>query len=234
MVLPLTMRGGVRGVYSFELQQSGTFTLSVLELLRRLGSSLALIIWNADTHEFKQEETNRAIAHFLDSIRDFAFDSVFLEDRFRCGFVARPFRDEFSDVERKINDILRSKGIEARHYEPDGGTHYMIEEIMKQIRTSHFCIADITGSNPNVLAEVGMMMMLQKKFLLLRRKGDDAPRPFDLNQHPLYEYQIAVPEGDLNVWSPGDNRFQSFEQVLEKFTSELPPETGFSAAPKRQ
>lgn len=234
MVTPLTIRGEVYGVYSFELQQSGILTTAVLDLLRRLGNSLALIIWNADTHEFNQEQTSRAIAHFLDSIRDFAFDSVFLGENYRSGFIARPFTDEFSDVEQKLNELLRKRGIDARHYEPDGGTQYMIEEIMKRIRSSHFCVADITGSNPNVLAEVGMMMILQKRFLLLRRKGDDAPRPFNLNQYPLYEYEITVPEGEMNVWSPGESKFQSFGVVLDKFTSDLPPETGFFSAEKRQ
>jgi hypothetical protein len=101
---------------------------------------------------------------------------------------------------------------------------------MSRIRTSHFCIADITGCNPNVLAEVGMMMILKKKILLLRRKGDDAPRPFNLNQMPLYEYEISHPQDEMSVWSPAGSRFQDFGTVLDRFTAELPAETGFFAA----
>lgn len=232
MCIPLTVRGEVGGLYAVELNVSGRLNKNVLALMKRLGKSLASFICNADFYAFDQLKTNRAIGQFLDSIANVKFDPVLIEERFRAGFIARPFSAEFSEVENRIVALLKSLAIQARHYQPEGGGRWMIEEIMKQIRTSHFCIADITGSNPNVLAETGMMMILDKPFLLLRKNGDPAPIPFNLNQVPLYEYQLSGKDDSLQIRNAADNQFHPFNVDIEKFIDQLPPETGFFLANK--
>ncbi|MCA1702325.1 MAG: hypothetical protein LC808_03250 [Actinobacteria bacterium] len=230
LCIPLTVRGDVGGLWAVELNTSGRLNMGVLRLMQQLGKSLASFICNADFYAFDQLKTTRAVSQFLDSISSFRFDRVLLEERYRTGFIARPFSPDFGDIERKIVALLKAYGIRARHYEPEGGQHWVIDDIMEQIGSSHFCIADITGSNPNVLAETGMMMILRKHYLLLRKKGDPAPIPFNLNQIPLHEYEVRNGKGELQVWNAADHQFRPFEVDLERFISQLPPESGFESA----
>jgi len=230
MVIPLTIRGDVRGLYSVELRSSGRLKPSILELLQRIAKPLAAIFWDAEHYAYHEERTSNAVTQFLNVIGSFSFDEVLLEGDERAGFIARPFTPEFSDTEERLVSLLESKHIRARAYQPEGGRGYIIDEIQRQIRNSHFCIADLTGLNPNVMAEVGMMMVLKKHFLLLRRKDDMASVPFDLNQFPLYDYEVRQGETGLQMWNSAANRYQPFDDALEKFIAQLPPETGFFSA----
>lgn len=229
MCVPLIVRGDVRGLYSVELQSSSRLTGGFRELLERLAKSLSCLLWNADVYGYDQDKTSRAIEQFITTTASSSFDPIFLEERFRSGFIARPFARDFSDVEEELVALFSSRGVRARRYVPEGRTRYIIDEIMLQIRHSHFGVADITGSNPNVLAEVGMMMSWSKQFMLIRRKGDSSPPPFNVNQYPVYDYELRAGQG-LRLWNAPDNKYESFEERLDNFIEQLPPETGFGSA----
>ncbi|MBW3537437.1 MAG: hypothetical protein KY395_06685 [Actinobacteria bacterium] len=228
MVVPLALRGEVRGLCSVEFQSSGRLSGTVLELLKRLARPLAGLLWGMDVFLYNQERASRAVSEFLSDIADFEFDSAVLIGEERSGFVARPFDRDYSIVEEKIGELLASKGIRARAYQPEGGTRYIIDDIQAQIRRSHFCIADMTGLNPNVVAEVAMMVVMRKHFMLIRRKDDQLPIPFDFGQYPFHEYE-AGPSG-LRVWNSAQNSYQPFEVVLDRFIERLPQDTGFLSA----
>jgi hypothetical protein len=232
MVVPLTMRGDVRGLCSVELRSAGRLRRSILDLLVRIARPLAAIFWDADVYGYNEQRTFNAVSQFMNLTASFSFDEVLLEGEQRSGFIARPFDPQFSDIETRIVSLLGSRRIRARAYQPEGGRGYIIDDIQRQIRNSHFCVADLTGLNPNVMAEVGMMMVLKKHFLLLRRRGDGATVPFDLTQHPVYDYEVRPGIGGLQVWNVPENRYQSFDIVLEKFIEQLPAETGFFSAPE--
>ncbi len=230
MILPFLIKGEVRGIYAIDIDNSGRLSLNTLNLLQRLTKSIGLILSNADQSSSDLNKTSRAISQFLDSIREFKFDPVLIDEKYKAGFIARPFKAEFSEVEKSLVKLLEDRNIQAKHYEPEGGTNFMIDEIMKQITHSHFCVADITDSNPNVMAEVGMMMILKKHFLLLRKRGNDAPRPFDVAQYPLYEYKISESGDQVLIWNEADKTFQPFNEILDNFIEHLPAESGFTAA----
>lgn len=232
MVVPLTLRGEVRGLYSVEFQSSGRLSTAILDLLKRLGRPLAGLLWDMDVYLYNQERSSRAVSQFLSEIADFEFDSVVLESEERSGFVARPFKREYSDVEEKIRDLLEDRGIRARAYEPAGGTRYIVDDIQAQIRRSHFCIADMTGLNPNVVAEVAMMVVMRKHFMLIKRRGDETEIPFDFSQYPFYEYEVSA--SGLRAWSTAQSAFQPFEAVLDRFIERLPQDTGFFSAQQYQ
>jgi hypothetical protein len=230
LCMPLTVRGTVLGVYAVELQTSGRLQPPILGLMQRLGRSLSSLLWNVDVYRYDQERTSRAVQQFLSSIQHFRFDPIFLEEDFRSGFIARPFKPEFADVETRIAKLFSARGIRARAYRPSGRTEYIIDEIQKDIGGSHFCIADVTAENANVMAEVGMMMTMRKHFMLIRRHGDRTPPPFDVSAFPVYEYDVA--DQGLRFWDPGASQFQPFEQCLDSFLDHLPTETGFATAGK--
>jgi hypothetical protein len=230
MVVPMTILGDIRGLYSVELRSTGRLSRQILELLQRIARPLAAIFWDADHYAYSEERTKNAVSQFVIVAANTLPDEISREGEHRSGFIARPFTPEFSEVESRIATLLRSKRIRARAYQPDGGTDYVIDEIQRQIKNSHFCIADVTGLNPNVMAEVGMMMILGKHFLLLRQFGKDAARPFNLSQLQLYDYEVKPGEESLQVWDAAANRFKPFEDVLDRFIERLPAESGYASA----
>jgi predicted nucleotide-binding protein len=100
---------------------------------------------------------------------------------------------------------------------------------MTQIRNSHFGIADITGSNPNVMLEIGMMMMLGRRVLLLRRKGEEGQLPFDLQPFLHHEYELRE-NGELWTWHTSDKRFAPIAHTLPYFIEDLQRDPEFLAA----
>ncbi len=228
--IPLVVRGEVRGVYAVELHTSGKLAFSVVALMERLGKALSSLLWNADVYQYDQQKTSGAVQQFLNATRGFAFDSIFLEERYRAGFIARPFQADFAEVEARVSRLLEMKHIRARCYHPSGGREYVVEEIQKEIRNSHFCIADVTGATPNVMTEVGMMMILGKHFLLLRRRDDSTPLPFNIAHLPVRDYELSSDDEKLRIWNPGTSRFQPLDRVFDDFIGRLPVESGFSSA----
>jgi hypothetical protein len=196
--------------------------------MQHIARAVAPLLWNADVYAYDVAKTSRAVSRFLDSIRDFAFDPVALEQDVRSGFVARPFSSEFSRIEEMLSRAMRARGVMARHYEPASGRGLIVEDLMKQLRNSHFVVCDITQASASVIAEVGMALFAHKPMLLIRRKDDDTPLPFDLGHHPVYSYDATGDE--LRVWNSADGQFQSIDVILDGFIDELPAETGFSAA----
>ena len=228
IVVPILERGTVCGVYSIELQSSRRLSDRVVYLMQQLGKSLGSLLYNVDMYEYDVRKSGRAISRFLDSMEGFAFDTVLIDQDQRTAFVARPYAGEFAPVQAAIEATLGSFGVRARHYTPESH-RYVVEEIIAQITNAHFCIADLTGNNSNVIAEIGMMMVLGKKLLVLKRHGDEADIPFDLSQFNIWDYDLGR-ENELLVRSAADGRMGAFGNVLEPFLNDLPAETGFHLA----
>jgi len=232
MAVPITVRGQIVGVYSVESMTSERFNLRVLGLLRDIARALSPLLWNADVFTYDLKKASRAVAKFLDSIRDFVFDPVILEQDVRSGFIARPFRDEFTRVENALCKLLNGKGVLARHYTPSTHRTLVIDDLIRQVQNSHFSICDITEANPNVIAEVGMVLIAHKPLMLIRRKGDETPIPFDLGHVPVYHYEFGAGDDELRFYDVADRSYQPFSHALDSFLSQLPPEIGFSSAKK--
>jgi hypothetical protein len=231
MVVPIMVRGTAHGVYSLEAHSSERFNERILKLLQQVTNAFSPLLWNADVYAYDLAKTSRAVSKFLNLTRGFAFDPVWLEQDVRSGFIARPFGQVFARVETLLSELLASKGVRARHYEPIEGRGLIIDEIMRQIRNSHFCICDITSINANVMTEVGMVMILGKPMMLIRDRNDTAPIPFDLGHRPVYSYEVlGSGRGELRVLNPAEGRYQPFSAVLDDFIAQLPTETGFFSA----
>lgn len=99
---------------------------------------------------------------------------------------------------------------------------------MNQIRDAHFGIVDITSCNSNVMLELGMMMILGKKFILFRRRDDDHSLPFDIRNYQCYQYEVR--RNGICTWNPGDTKPIPIEEVLNSFIPELYREPDFRDA----
>ncbi|NEP20084.1 MAG: hypothetical protein F6J97_24900, partial [Leptolyngbya sp. SIO4C1] len=185
------------------------------------------IVWKADAHELNDRQTTQAIKKFKEIVQ--AWKSYL--NPYRTGFIARPFSDERSDfieAEACIKEFLIQHQIQAKRYTHPPGGSYVVSEIMNQIKDSHFGIIDITQLNANVMLELGMIMILNKKFVLLRHRQDDTELPFDIKNYHCYQYEVR--RGGVFVWSPGDSDPTPLEEILKSFVTELYRDRSFCDA----
>lgn len=98
-------------------------------------------------------------------------------------FVMLPFRDEYDDVYMVISDAVKRVSAElsaeiscARADEFGPGK--ITEQIILAIRNADIVIADLTGSNPNVMYELGFAHGLEKNAIILNQ--DVHGVPFDV------------------------------------------------------
>ena len=214
MAIPL-MRGHVRGIYCLELHVSERLNLDVLHLLERLAEPIKNILWKADIRRVSDEQVDRAIGAFIDSISNYSFQNSLKPHK--VGFIARPFGPEFDGVEVCIKRVLADHDASAQHYNYSPGGGFVVDDLIRQMSSSQFGIADITNLNANVLLELGMMMkVFDKRLLILRRKDDESDLPFDLRPFQCYQYELT--EGpEVRIWEPGSYEFVPLEPKLKEF-----------------
>ena len=119
------------------------------------------------------------------------FDSVRLDSERSC-FFAYPFQEDFHHLRQELTLLLREKwGVRLKATSLDMTDAKVVVDIEKQIRSAHFGIADITGNNPNVLWELGVMVGHGKPVVILKDTHDTAKTPFDVYGNYRVEYQVA-------------------------------------------
>jgi molecular chaperone HtpG len=117
--------------------------------------------------------------------------SVTLDEERSC-FFAYPFNDKFHKLREEVARILCEKcRVRLKTTALEWANPRVVEDIEYQIRSAHFGIADITGNNPNVLWELGLMVGLNKSVVILKDKTDTAKTPFDVYGMYRLEYQIV-------------------------------------------
>lgn len=215
LILPFVTANRVRGLYVIDLTESDIFNQKLVDMITRLKNSVGKVLTIADETETNLKIRKEAVKSFLDSIRDYKFSDSWRRESYRTCFIARPFRDEFALVENNLSKILEKEKVRATSYNPRDGKLYVVDEIKKQIDEAHFCVADVTDSNPNVLTEVGMMMMSGKQILLLRQKDDESSWPFDINQYHIYNYVVDNKSNEIKVLNPTGDEYQNLSDVLK-------------------
>lgn len=219
MAIPLLYRGPVRGLYCLELPTSERLSIDVLYLLEKLAEPIKKILWKADVRRVNDTETDRAVSDFIDAISNYSFQNSLKPHK--AGFIARPFGPEFDNVEACIKRVLKDCDASAQHYNYIPGSGFVVDDLMRQMGASQFGIADITNLNANVLLELGMMMkVFDKRLLILRRKDDKNELPFDLRPFQCYQYELI--EGpEVRIWEPGSYQFEPLEPKLKEFIGRI-------------
>lgn len=106
-------------------------------------------------------------------------------------FVIMPFQPRFDPV----FDIIRTASAAALPGEElqcgwlkdVHAAGRITDDIIDELQDSTFCIADVTGSNPNVMWETGYAMALGKPTILLGQNVEELP--FDLKVHRVIPYE---------------------------------------------
>lgn len=84
-----------------------------------------------------------------------------------------------------------------------------------------------------MLFELGLIMSLpdhEMRCLLLRSRDDPKEAPFDIAGFPVLTYRHKGSDNSLEIWRPGSEQSNSFEEILNAFLDQLQGDPSFRAA----
>lgn len=136
-------------------------------------------------------------------------------------FVIMPFKESFNETyQQVIAPVVKANGMEPVVLEPVVGDDQVPgpidAQIIESIKSSHFCIADLTGNNPNVMYEVAYAHALGKQVIFITT---DSPTeiPFDIRHHRTIQYHKS-PQGYDSL---GSMLQKSIDSILNAGGSEV-------------
>ena len=88
----------------------------------------------------------------------------------------------------------------------------IMDDIWKAVCRSRLVIADLTGSNPNVMYELGISHKIGKETIIINQKNERIKFPFDLAHIRRIEYENSIPGGQTLV----KNLSKTLDYVLEQ------------------
>ena len=107
----------------------------------------------------------------------------------RC-FVITPFDAAFDDVYATIRSHVEAAGkdleITCNRLDEVRPAGRITDRLLEALRECSFCVADLTGCNPNVMWETGYAMALGKPVILVTQ--DIATLPFDIRDMQAIPY----------------------------------------------
>ena len=107
------------------------------------------------------------------------FSSNLFRERSGTCFVIMPFKAEFQQVYRTIVAAVTSEelGFECQRADDIVGGGHILDDVLRRIAESEIIIADLTGSNPNVFLELGIVQMTKsvEKVILLNQTQNSVP-----------------------------------------------------------
>lgn len=139
---------------------------------------------------------------------------------YRSCFFAYPFQKEFHALRKEIARILADKydiRLMSTSIEMRGPN--IVDDIKGQIAISHFGIADITGNDPNVLWELGLMNGYGKPVIIIKKQSDTADTPYDLMGNYRVEYLTAYDDmtGSTEYSLLKDGLERNLNYIFKKF-----------------
>ena len=112
-------------------------------------------------------------------------------------FVIMPFRDEFDAVyevvQKAVAHAIPGEQIDCYCLKEVQAAGRITDDIIDSVNKATLCIADVTGSNPNVMWETGYAMAKDKPTILIAQNLGGLP--FDLKVHRVLPYALECPSG---------------------------------------
>jgi len=214
IAVPISYRGHF-AILTIESDRPRSLNEFHIELMKALTEPTGILIWKSGVSKTIRDQTNDAIDEFRAVVSgDWAPPTL---NRFRTGFIARPFDRNFEYISNALEEAFRNEAIRVATYRPAAGSKLVASEMLGQINSAHFGVADITSLNRNVLVELGAMIALKKPFIILRAEGDDATLPFDIAGYDYYRY--AIVDARIRI-ADAASHHRSLEQFVSEFISE--------------
>ncbi len=99
---------------------------------------------------------------------------------------AKIFDDVYNVIKGSVESSLPAENIKCYRIDENSHAGKISDELVSAIRKATFCVADSTGSNANVMWEIGFAMALKKPVIFLHQK--DSPVPFDIRDMRSIHY----------------------------------------------
>jgi hypothetical protein len=108
-------------------------------------------------------------------------------------FVVMPFSEPYDTFYRAvIRKVAKQEQFDLVRVDEIRGPGNILEDIRRQIATAHVVVAEISSPNTNVFYEVGYAHALNKPVILLARRNEDQPLPFDLRPYRVIFYDDTI------------------------------------------
>lgn len=128
-------------------------------------------------------------------------------------FVIMPFAEPFDAVFEAVKNVATTAvpgtSVECYWLKDIHSAGRITDDILTGLNEAAFCIADVSGHNPNVMWETGYAMALGKPTILIGQDIDALP--FDLKSHRVLEYASGQ-EGHL-----GHKLAEAIRQTLARY-----------------
>jgi hypothetical protein len=109
-------------------------------------------------------------------------------------FVIMPFASSFSSVySTGIKPAVEACGLVCKRGDDIQQPGTIVRQIWDSLLRSHIVIADLTGSNGNVLYELGLAHVIGHEAILLTQRIDDVPYDLRQQRHIVYS-QYSPPK----------------------------------------
>jgi hypothetical protein len=123
----------------------------------------------------------------------------------RC-FVISPIGEANSPVRKSADDVfesiivpaLRELKVEPMRADMMTGPGSINAQMLEAILDYDFCIAVVTGHNPNVFYELALAQAAERPVIILRKQGDQIP--FDIKDWRQIEYDLEPRSIRENTW----------------------------------
>jgi hypothetical protein len=103
-------------------------------------------------------------------------------------FISTPFAPAFNAVSEAIIAVAAEKGLRPYRVDQEHVAEPIAQAIDRKIRESRLVVVDITGSNPNVLHELGQAQSLGKPMIIISQDAQESA-PFNVRGLRIHRYE---------------------------------------------
>ena len=147
---------------------------------------------------------------------------VRLSEHRSCFFAFDYNIEENYELMEQLQQYFIKRGFGIEVIAPVKGMHDLniLKSMYDQLHTVHFGLAEITGNNPNVFYEAGLLKGLGKPVILLKKHGAEGKVPFDVFSDYRIEYELTKRAGKVKfVWL--EDELDKVMQAVFKMLPEL-------------
>src|SRR5262249_3834158 len=122
-------------------------------------------------------------------------------------FVISPIGEAGTEVREQADDVLdyiirpalKDMGIDPIRGDRLAEPGVITDQTMAAILNYDFCIADLSGLNPNVFYELAIAQAAERPVVLMKLAGQ--PIPFDVKDYRLIEYDLKPRNMKTDRWA---------------------------------
>lgn len=213
-----TNRDFLLGIYNSSFLVSGVLTKSNARVLSN--DFLKLLEMGVDASNTLAEQRNLISALKADAELTGDDDFSVSERRYASVFVACPYVSDFDIVETALRDVIEGKwGCRLILGRDEFLDERLLDSIRKHIDSSDAFLIDVSGNNPNVLFELGLVAAQRRNrpvgLLLSASDSQDELLPSDLHGFLYVKYDVYADQ--ISAFFDEELRkSQMFQNLLDR------------------